>query len=127
MGGQFYQLPIGRCWLLWNKIIRNWSSSEHELAWSNLDKPNRGFDYSHGQLATEGKCWHPTQKPVPLMMWCIKMAGDDVKTIIDPCMGSGSTLVAAKRLGLSAVGIEINAEYCEAAVTRLQQNFFDFD
>src|SRR5512139_3915412 len=47
-GGQFYDLPPQRCWLSWNKIIRNWSSSEAELAWTNLDKPNRVFDYSHG-------------------------------------------------------------------------------
>lgn len=59
-GGQFYGFAPGRCWLSWNKIIRNWSSSEAELAWTNLDKPNRVFDYSHGQLATEGKHFHPT-------------------------------------------------------------------
>ena len=59
-GGQFYDLPTTRCLLTWNKIIRNWSGSEAEHAWTNLDKPNRVFDYSHGQLATEGKHYHPT-------------------------------------------------------------------
>jgi hypothetical protein len=54
-GGQFYPLTPSRCWLSWNKILRNWSSSEAEHAWTNLDKPNRVFDYSHGQLATVRK------------------------------------------------------------------------
>lgn len=124
-GGQFYELPVGRCWLAWNKIIRNWSSSEHELAWTNLDKPNRAFDYSHGQLATEGKHWHPTQKPLPLMKWCIGFV-PEAKSVLDPFMGSGTTLVAAKLLGLRAVGIEINRNYCEAAVERLRQGVLDF-
>lgn len=125
-GGQFYQLPVGRCWLTWNKIVRNWSSSEHELAWTNLDKPNRAFDYSHGQLATEGKHYHPTQKPMPLMRWCIGLAGDEVQSVVDPFMGSGTTLVAAKLLGLRAVGIEISREYCESTVERLRQKVLNF-
>jgi len=119
-GGQFYELPIGRCWLTWNKIIRNWSSSEHELAWTNLDKPNRAFDYSHGQLAAEGKHFHSTQKPLPLMRWCLGLVPDAV-TILDPFMGSGTTLVAAKLEGRTAVGIEISEQYCEAAAERLRQ------
>ena len=119
-GGQFYELPSGRCWLTWNKIVRNWSSSEHELAWTNLDKPNRAFDYSHGQLATEGKHFHPTQKPLPLMRWCLSLVPDAV-TVLDPFMGSGTTLVAAKLEGRTAVGIEINERYCEAAAERLRQ------
>lgn len=119
-GGQFYQLPVGRCWLAWNKIIRNWSSSEHELAWTNLDKPNRAFDYSHGQLATEGKHFHPTQKPVPLMRWCIALAGEGVQTILDPFAGSGTTGIAARREGKRCILIEREEKYCEAAVKRLR-------
>jgi site-specific DNA-methyltransferase (adenine-specific) len=119
-GGQFYDLPAGRCWLTWNKIIRNWSSSEHELAWTNLQKPNRAFDYSHAQLAHEGKHWHPTQKPLPLMRWCLTLV-PDAQTILDPFMGSGTTLVAAKLEGRTAVGIELEERYCESAAKRLAQ------
>ncbi len=119
-GGQFYDLEPGRCWLIWNKIIRNWSSSECELAWTSLDKPNRAFDYSHGQLASEGKDYHPTQKPLPLMKWCINQAPNP-QTILDPFMGSGTTLVAAKALGRKAIGIEIEQKYCDIAIKRLKQ------
>lgn len=119
-GGQFYDLPIGRCWLAWNKIIRNWSSSEMELAWTNIERANKAFDYSHGQLATEGKHYHPTQKPVPLMKWCIDQAGNP-QTILDPFMGSGTTGVAAVEMGRSFIGIEREPSYFEIACERIEK------
>jgi DNA modification methylase len=63
---------------------------------------------------------HPTQKPVELMSWCIQQAGD-VSSILDPFMGSGTTLVAAKLRGIKAVGIELEEKYCAMAVERLRQ------
>lgn len=122
-GGQFYSLPPSRCWLVWNKIIRNWSSSEAELAWTTLDKPNRVFDYSHGQLASEGKHFHPTQKPVPLMKWCIEQLPDGCHTIFDPFMGSGSTLVACALLGRKGIGVEMEAQYFDSACKRIEDAY----
>jgi site-specific DNA-methyltransferase (adenine-specific)/modification methylase len=117
-GGQFYALPVGRCWLAWNKIIRNWSSSEMELAWTNIERANKAFDYSHGQLATEGKHYHPTQKPAPLMRWCVEQAGMP-GTILDPFMGSGTTGVACMQLGRKFIGIEIERKYFDIACERI--------
>jgi len=119
-GGQFFELPTGRCWLAWNKIIRNWSSSEMELAWSNIDKANKAFDYSHGQLATEGKHYHPTQKPVPLMEWCLSLLPNDSVNILDPFMGSGTTGVACMNLGRKFIGIEIEPKYFDIACRRIE-------
>mgnify|MGYP000641266063 FL=1 len=119
-GGQFYLLQPSRCWLSWNKIVRNWSSSEAEHAWTNLNKPNRVFDYSHGQLATEGKNYHPTQKPVPLMAWCLVQAGRPA-TVCDPFMGSGSTGVACMQLGLGFTGIERERKYFDSACERIER------
>ena len=104
-GGQFFGLPPARGWLVWNKIIRNWSSSECELAWTSIEQPNRAFDYSHGQLAHEDK-QHPMQKPLPLMLWCLEQLPSGCCTILDPFMGSGTTGVACVRTGRKFIGIE---------------------
>ena len=63
---------------------------------------------------------HPTQKPVGLMAWCIQKAKQS-ETIVDPFLGSGTTLVAAKLEGRKAVGIELEERYCEIAANRLCQ------
>ena len=63
---------------------------------------------------------HPTPKPIPLMEWLLERC-PAVWTIADPFAGSGSTLVAAKRLGRKAVGVELEERYCEIAANRLAQ------
>lgn len=63
---------------------------------------------------------HITEKPLELIEAIISTR-NDWKNIIDPCMGSGTTLVAAKKLGRRAIGIEIEERYCEIAVKRLAQ------
>lgn len=65
--------------------------------------------------------FHPVPKPLPLMSRLIKTLSESDATVLDPFMGSGTTLVAAKQLGRSAIGIEIEERYCEIAVKRLSQ------
>lgn len=67
---------------------------------------------------------HPNQKPIELMQWITGFLPDDA-IILDPFMGSGSTLRAAKDLGRRAIGIEIDERYCEIAARRLSQEVMD--
>lgn len=67
---------------------------------------------------------HPCPKPLSLFRWLIKES--KATEVVDPFMGSGTTLKAAKELGVKAIGIEINEAYCEIAVNRLRQGVLQF-
>jgi DNA modification methylase len=69
---------------------------------------------------------HPTTKPQELMKQLVVLFTDEGETILDPFMGSGSTLIAAKDCNRRAIGIEIEEKYCEVAVKRLRQEVFQF-
>ena len=131
-GGNYFGLEASSCWLVWDKDNFTNDFADCELAWTNMTRAVRKFKWRwNGMLQEEmgdkkENRVHPTQKPLALMRWCLSFA-PDAKTILDPFMGSGTTLVAAKREGRKAVGIELEERYCEAAVKRLQQGVFDFD
>ena len=77
------------------------------------------FDvFSH---RSPGSGVHRCEKPVPLLCDLMLTAGGDARAILDPFMGSGTTLRAAKDLGRRAIGIEIEERYCEIAANRLRQ------
>jgi len=67
------------------------------------------------------KYGHPCSKPIKAWSKIVGRFSDFGETILDPFMGSGTTLVAAKQLGRKAIGIEIEEKYCEIAVQRLAQ------
>ena len=129
-GGNFFQVPPSSCWLVWDKD-NSGDFADCELAWTNFKKAVRRLIWRwNGMLqqhmdAKEIRV-HPTQKPVPVMKWAIRQAPEDCQIVLDPYMGSGSILVAAKQLGKSAIGIEIEEKYCEIAAKRLSQEVFNF-
>lgn len=114
-------------WYFWDKVVQNEQKvriAEGEYAWHKRGTKPRAFRHlwSGAYRASESgeRSEHPTQKPVSLMRWCLDKS-DDAKTILDPWMGSGTTLIAARAKGIKADGIEINERYCEAAKRRLAQ------
>ena len=84
---------------------------------ANLDINARQISQSISKTNAE-RVGHPTQKPLAVMKWCISQVKRDVKTLVDPFMGSGTSLVAAKASGITAVGIDLDEEYCEKAASR---------
>jgi DNA modification methylase len=119
-GGNYFTdyLPPTMRWLVWDKGQRNFSLADCEFAWTSQAKAARIFNYSRGQALQEGK-EHPTQKPLPLMEWCVSFL-PEAKTILDPFAGSGSTGVACANLGRTFIGIERAPEYFDIACTRIR-------
>jgi site-specific DNA-methyltransferase (adenine-specific)/modification methylase len=122
-GGNYFELPVSSCWLVWDKET-NGHFADCELAWTNLPHSVRRFRYMwNGMLRAhcEKRYGHPTQKPEGLMKWCIKQLPEDCRTILDPFMGSGTTGVAAVKLGRRFIGIEIEPKYFEISVRRISE------
>lgn len=126
-------LPSGG-WLVWmkhtdNRFLANWNKSDAELAWTNTTR--KVLAHVHlwsGAIRQDPvengiQLPHPTQKPQALMRWCCAMVPG---VIVDPFMGSGTTLRAAKDLGRKAIGIEIEERYCEIAANRMAQEVLAF-
>ena len=126
------KLPASGKWFVWDKRKGTKSdyNSDAELIWTNQQGATRLFSHLWRGLVREGEenavygtKLHPAQKPVNLMKWIlVQFKITPEQTVIDPYMGSGSTLKAAKDLGLKAVGIELSEEYCQIAKKRLMQN-----
>lgn len=120
-GGNYFTdyLPPSMRWLIWDKGQRDFSLADCEVAWTSQNKAMRVFDYSRGKALQDGK-QHPTQKPVQLMEWCLGFL-PNATTILDPFMGSGTTLVACQRMGRQGTGIELDPEYFDIACRRVEE------
>ena len=119
-GGNYFsdQLPVTNDWLVWHKVNDGRSFSECELAWTNFGRQTRHLSH---HWSGEEKA-HPTQKPLPVMLWTIQQAGD-VLEILDPFMGSGTTGVAATQLHRAFIGIERDPAYFDIACRRIEQAY----
>ena len=130
-GGNYYSLPPSPCWLIWNKRGNHPSNNfaDCELIWTSMSKPSRIYTYWwQGMMQQDMKNkdyhYHPTQKPISVMRWCITQANEP-QTILDPFMGSGTTLRAAKDLNRHCIGIEIEEKYCEITANRCRQSVME--
>ena len=120
-GGNYFNLPISRGWIFWDKDIRDGLSfSDGELAWSSFDTVLRKcfIPYSGFRGADIGGKIHPTQKPVALYDWLLKNYAKPGDKILDTHLGSASSRIAADRAGLDFVGCEIDKEYFDDGVKR---------
>ena len=122
-GGNYFEgLGPTPCWLVWDKQNGDNDFADCELAWTNLRKAVRRIYWRWNGMIRKGDDLreHPTQKPVGVMEWCLGHV-PDAKTVLDPFMGSGTTLVACQRLGRMGTGIEIDPDYFEVACRRVEE------
>ena len=121
------RLPDSTAWAVWVKIARQDADirqSDCEMAWTNCLGRSRVFTHlwigAYRDSESGETNIHPTQKPIALMKWCLTIAKAE-GVILDPYCGSGTTLRAAKDMGLKSIGIEREEKYCAVTVSRLRQ------
>lgn len=118
-----------RCWIVWDKRVEDKYSNDFadcELAWTSFDKPSRIIRWLwsgmlQGDMKNKEKRFHPTQKPLKVIIELIQKFSNPNDLILDPFLGSGTTAVACKMLNRRFIGIEISPEYCEIARKRLNK------
>ncbi|MFH0967245.1 MAG: site-specific DNA-methyltransferase [Methanobacteriota archaeon] len=126
-GGNYFTdfLPPSRCWLIWDKENSGNCFADAELAWTSFDKNVKLYHWLWNGLSRKGERVeelktrvHPTQKPVGLFKQILQDYSDEGAIIIDPFLGSGTTLIACEKTGRNCRGIEISPDYCAVILQR---------
>lgn len=122
-GGNYFNLPPTRCFLIWRKlsISENFTMAMAEYAWTSFDANAKVFDCAPQGKKNDPRI-HPCQKPIALYKWLLERYAKQGDKIIDTHLGSGSSAIAANELGFAFVGIEIDETYYSNAVERLRRH-----
>ena len=119
----FSQVRPTAVWFGWDPVVF-WNNGTDNKPKSGPNTQLVNRDYHVGNVAglLSVKADHPSPRPLDTMRHLVALAAAEGQTIIDPFMGSGTTLRAAMDLGRRAIGIEIEERYCEIAANRLRQD-----
>lgn len=111
-GGNYFNLPPTKCFLIWDKRQPfDFSSAMCEYAWCSFNSPAKLFRY---KVTLEKNKIHVCQKPVSLYAWILKNYANNGDKIFDPMIGSGSSRIAAYKMGFNYVGCELDKGYFDA-------------
>ena len=117
----------GSGWIFWNKKNGAVSFSDGELAWTSFNKALRMYEFMwsgmlQGDMKNKEIRIHPTQKPVKLYEWLLMNYAKEGDKILDTHLGSNSIGIACHNLGFDLTACELDTEYYEAAIKRLNQH-----
>ena len=117
-GGNYFDLPPTRHFLIWEKISisEKFSMAMCEYSWSSFNKNAKIFKHRPQGDSTR---FHPTEKPIKLYDWLLQNYAEKGQKILDTHLGSGSIAIACHYFGVDLVGIEIDKEYYDKAKERI--------
>ncbi len=125
-GGNYFghlwaQSEYNKCYIIWDKnqpeTLNNFSMAE--MAWTSLDKPSKIFKYS---VRKNRNKIHPTQKPLELYEWILKLFVKKDDKILDTHLGSGTHAVACSNAGIDLTACEINKKYFKNSIKFIEKN-----
>tara|TARA_R110002012_G_scaffold116610_1_gene264324 strand:- start:28 stop:648 length:621 start_codon:yes stop_codon:yes gene_type:complete len=108
-------------WIFWYKGQQGLTMSDGEIAYSSFQKATRMININRCQIKIDGAI-HPTQKPVKLYEWLLMNYAKEGDKILDTHLGSGSIAIACHNLGYDLTACELDKEYYEAAIKRINQH-----
>jgi len=116
-GGNYFNLPPTRCFLIWDKVALMDTMADCEFAWTSFDKNAKIFRRVRN---TSEKRIHITQKPVQLYKWILKHYAKEGDKILDTHLGSQSSRIAAWEMGFDFYGTELDADYFNQGCKRFE-------
>lgn len=130
-GGNYFELPPTRCFLIWRKlsISESFTMAMAEYAWTSFNDNAKVFECAPQGKSSDPR-FHPTQKPIDLYRWIYGLFTEPGQKVFDPFLGSGSSRIAAYEAGLNFVGTEIDPVYFqkeEERFERMTDNYSLFD
>ena len=129
-GGNYFtdKIPVSKCWIIWNKINNTDNKSvfaDAELLWTSFKKVVKMYTLrTMGFISDtkDNKRIHPTQKPSELYEWLLMNYAKEGDKILDTHLGSGSIAIACHNLGYDLTACELDKEYYDAAIKRIEQH-----
>ena len=109
-------------WIFWYKGQEGLTMSDGEIAFTSFQKATRQININRGFIAKNGGSIHPTQKPVKLYEWLLMNYAKEGDKILDTHLGSGSIAIACHNLGYDLTACELDKEYYDAAIKRIEQH-----
>jgi len=120
-GGNYFQLPPCKNYVIWDKQMpQGLSFADCEMAWTSFDKAPKIF--RHSAYLDKANKMHPTQKPIKLYKWLLMNYAKPNDKILDTHLGSGSIAIACHDLGFDLTACELDTDYFNGAVKRLENH-----
>jgi site-specific DNA-methyltransferase (adenine-specific) len=123
-GGNYFNLPLTKSWIFWDKGINgDCDFADGELAWISFNKVLRIAPIRYkGFLGADTERIHPTQKPVALYKWLLDKYAKPTDKILDTHLGSGSIAIACHDYGFDLTSCELDKEYFDKAMHRINNH-----
>jgi site-specific DNA-methyltransferase (adenine-specific) len=129
-GGNYFELPLTKSWIIWDKKTEEKYSNDFadcEMAWNSFDKPAKIVRYLWSgmlqpNMKNKQQRIHPTEKPYQLYKWILDKYAKQGDKILDTHLGSGSIAIACHDYGFDLTACELDKEYFEKGIIRINNH-----